>query len=68
MICKRLEACINTRSYLIWEREGRVPGHEREHWARARAEIEQELLAALEGITTDFVPPAFQISQRPVRY
>lgn len=68
MICKRLEACINTRSYLLWEKEGRVSGREHEYWVRARAEVEQDLLAALEGADTNFVPPAFQVSQRPVRY
>jgi hypothetical protein len=30
---------IEVRAYLIWEDEGRPHGCEREHWARAEAEI-----------------------------
>ena len=36
---------IRLRSYLIWEREGRAPGKEVEHWLRAKAELEWETLA-----------------------
>jgi len=36
---------IRLRSYLIWEREGRMPGKEIEHWLRAKAELEWEALA-----------------------
>ena len=30
---------IEVRAYLIWEREGRPHGREKEHWQRAEAEI-----------------------------
>ena len=30
---------IQVRAYLIWESEGRPHGCEKEHWARAEAEI-----------------------------
>ncbi len=33
---------IRQRAYEIWEREGRPDGHQDEHWAKARQEIETE--------------------------
>jgi hypothetical protein len=43
-------------AYLIWEKEGRPPGREREHWFQA----ETQLLAtrAHDGWTTEPVPKA----------
>lgn len=65
---KQLEECISARSHAIWEREGRPSGHENDYLERARAEIEREMHAALEGRNNDFVPPRLHISQRPVRH
>ncbi len=36
------ERRIRERAYFIWESEGKPEGHHREHWARARAHIEEE--------------------------
>jgi len=63
---------IRTRSYLIWEREGRPEGKSEEHWQRAKAELEAEFeaqwrAASLEGDTTTFVLPLLPISSRPSR-
>lgn len=33
---------IRARAYAIWEREGRPPGREKEHWEQARREVEAE--------------------------
>ncbi len=33
---------VQERAYQIWEREGRPPGREIEHWLRAEAEIASE--------------------------
>lgn len=61
------EAIISMRSYLIWEREGRISGHAHEYWNRALAEIEAELGLAPCGEDWDQVPPHLEISQKPVR-
>jgi len=68
MTDRNLEACISTRSYLIWQREGCPIGHDREYWDRARAEIESELRHALEDGGPAFVPPRLDISRRPLRH
>lgn len=36
------ESDIRTRSYLIWEREGRPEGRQLDHWLRAQAELKAE--------------------------
>jgi hypothetical protein len=67
---------IRTRSYLLWESEGKQHGKDREYWARAKAELEAELEAAwraasmaasMEGETTDFVLPVLPISTPPAK-
>ncbi len=63
---------IRTRSYLIWEREGRPEGKSEEHWLRAKAELDAEFeakwrAASLEGETTTFVLPLLPISTPPSR-
>ncbi len=67
---------IRTRSYLLWEREGKLHGKDREYWLRAKAELEAELEAAwhaasmaasMEGETTDFVLPVLPISTPPAK-
>jgi hypothetical protein len=65
---KHIEDFVSARSYQIWEREGRLVGHDREIWERARAEIEAELHAAREGKVAGVVPPRPQVSARPVRH
>ncbi len=37
------EHAIRQRSREIWEREGRPEGHAEEHWARARAELAEQM-------------------------
>ena len=63
---------IRTRSYLIWEREGRPDGKDAEHWLRAKAELDAEFeaecrAASLEGESTTFVLPLLPISSPPSR-
>lgn len=63
---------IRIRSYLIWEREGRPNGKDREHWLKAKAELDAEFeanwrAASLEGETAGFVLPLLPISARPSR-
>ena len=63
---------IRVRSYLIWEREGCPEGKAREHWLRAKAELEAEFeadwrAASLEGESTTFVLPLLPISSPPSR-
>jgi len=63
---------IRTRSYLLWEREGRQDGKSAEYWQRAKAELETELeaswhAASMEGETTSFVLPVLPISTPPSR-
>jgi hypothetical protein len=41
---ENLHLRIRDRAYAIWEQEGRPAGKEREHWARAEAEVEAEEL------------------------
>jgi len=65
---KYLEEHISVRSYALWEREGRLAGREKEYRERARAEVEAELRAALEGEDNGFVPPRLPISQKPIRH
>jgi hypothetical protein len=36
------EQRVRERAYRIWEEEGRPSGKEKEHWERARTEIEEE--------------------------
>lgn len=36
------EVAIRERSYYIWESEGFPEGKDREHWLRAKAELEAE--------------------------
>ena len=33
------EEAIRNRAYAIWDAEGRQPGHEVEHWLRARGDL-----------------------------
>lgn len=42
-----LEDLVRLRAYAIWIEEGQPEGREREHWMRARREMQQES-AALE--------------------
>ena len=67
---------IRTRSYHLWEREGRQDGKSEEYWQRAKAELEAELEAnwhaasmeaSMEGETTSFVLPVLPISTPPSR-
>ena len=63
---------IRTRSYLLWEREGRQDGKSEEYWLRAKAELEAELeakwhAASMEGESTTFVLPVLPISTPPAR-
>ena len=67
---------IRTRSYLLWEREGKQHGKDQEYWVKAKAELEAELEAAwhaasmaasMEGETTDFVLPVLPISTPPAK-
>ena len=63
------EDAIRKRSYLIWQREGCVEGNSREHWLRAKAELEAELQVSYpkpgELLRTVIARPP--ISQRPQR-
>ena len=64
---------IRTRSYLLWEREGRQNGKSEEYWKRAKAELEAELeaswqAASMEGETTAFVLPVLPISTPPAKF
>lgn len=68
MNCNQLEEYISVRSYAIWEREGRELGRSEEYWDRARQEIEEEIRAAIEGVSTRIVLPHLPVSQRPIRY
>jgi len=45
---------IETRSYFIWEHEGRPQGRDWEHWLRAEAEViaEETALKAVPAKTT----------------
>ncbi len=36
------ESDVRTRSYLIWEREGRPDGRQLDHWLKAQAELKAE--------------------------
>ncbi len=67
---------IRTRSYLLWEREGKQPGKDHEYWMKAKAELEAEfeaswhaasMAASMEGETTDFVLPVLPISIPPAK-
>ena len=63
------EDAIRKRSYLIWQREGCVEGNSREHWLRAKAELEAELQVSYPkpGELWQIVVPRPQISHRPQR-
>ncbi|MBU6296628.1 MAG: DUF2934 domain-containing protein [Alphaproteobacteria bacterium] len=61
------DEAIRQRSYLIWEREGRPRGHDREYWWRAEVELEAECQAAVDGRTTRYVLPHLKISMLPLR-
>jgi hypothetical protein len=63
------EDAIRKRSYLIWQREGCVEGNSREHWLRAKAELEAELQVSYPkpGELSRIVVPRPQISHRPQR-
>jgi hypothetical protein len=39
---RQKEQKIRERAYRIWEEKGRPKGRGKEHWERARAEIEEE--------------------------
>jgi hypothetical protein len=65
--CDIPEKSVRLRSYQIWEREGRKPGHDKEYWKRAEAELTAECRAALEGRTTRYVMAHPMISKRPLR-
>lgn len=60
---------IRTRSYLLWETEGRPQGRDLEFWLRAEAELEAEARCAeLEcGRLVRFVMPRVPISSPPRR-
>jgi hypothetical protein len=66
------EEVIRSRSYAIWESEGRQPGRAEEFWLRALAELEEELdrywRAALSpDAATNLVMPRPAISEPPTR-
>ena len=56
---------IRTRSYLLWEAEGRPTGRDIEFWLRAELELKAELRGASKGI--QFVMPRVPISDPPRR-
>ena len=71
-LTKPSEDEIRMRSYLIWEREGRLEGKDREHWLQAKAELDAEYeaerrAASLEGESSSFVLPLLPISSPPSR-
>lgn len=37
-----MERRIRERAYRMWEDEGRPDGRDKEHWERARAQVEEE--------------------------
>lgn len=39
MLSEHEEKAIRERAYLIWERQGRVKGHDIPHWLEAEAEL-----------------------------
>jgi hypothetical protein len=64
------EEKIRLRSHAIWEMEGRPEGRAEEHWRRAiaqlMAELERDLLAALdERERAEFVIPRPQVHEPP---
>jgi hypothetical protein len=59
---------VRTRSYSVWEREGRKDGRAARHWARATKEIADECRAAAAGTNVLFTPPHLVVSQRPTRH
>lgn len=40
------DAAIRSRAYDLWERAGRPAGHQHQHWAEARRQIESEMPAS----------------------
>jgi len=66
---------IQTRSYLLWEREGCQHGKSEEYWLRAKTELEAEAkqkveaasMASVGGESTAFVLPVLPISTPPAK-
>jgi len=48
-----LEKRIRERAFQLWEADGRPDGKEKEHWERARAEVQadQQSIATPQGVT-----------------
>lgn len=40
------EEWVRTRAYMLWERDGRVGGRDRDHWEQARREYRDMVDAA----------------------
>lgn len=64
---RQFEEWIRARSYAIWESGGRADGRAEECWLQAQKEVEALWQAAIDGETTDVVPPQAAISMRPIR-
>lgn len=64
---RQFEEWIRAHSYAIWERGGRPEGCATENWLQAQKEIEALWQAAIDGETTDDVPPQVAVSKRPIR-
>jgi hypothetical protein len=63
MIAKRqisdaLRREIEVRAYLLWESEGHPHGCEREHWARAEAEVLGAVAVKVAASAKKAAPPA----------
>jgi hypothetical protein len=41
MITANHEDLVRQRAYFLWEAEGKVDGHDRDHWERAERELSE---------------------------
>ncbi len=54
-----IEALIRERAYLIWEKSGKPPGHETDHWFQAAREIaEAQSKGSLATTAVEAMPPS----------
>jgi hypothetical protein len=56
-ITESLRRQIETRAYLLWERDGRPHGRHEEHWARAEKEVLGESKVPAKKKTKAAPPP-----------
>ncbi len=62
-----LDALIRDRAYALWEEAGRPCGHEHQHWAAAREEIEAaHLRVAGEVSDRSVIEPTEPRSAKPI--